>query len=201
MTRTVTRMFDTRADAEAAVRELEDQGVPSDDITIITPSAATGETRSFGDANRDPDNAARADEAAEDAGKGAGVGGVIGAGAGLLAGLGMIAIPGIGPVVAAGWLASTLAGAATGAVVGGAAGGVVGALTKEGVSEGDAHVYAEGVRRGRALVSARVDDVDAPRVEQILARGVDAATLGAEYRQSGWTQFDGTAGDPGARPL
>jgi hypothetical protein len=68
----------------------------------------------------------------------------------LLAGLGLLAIPGLGPVVAAGWLAST----ALGAVAGGAAGGLIGALTAAGVSQEDAHVSAEGIRRGGTLVTA-----------------------------------------------
>ena len=68
-----------------------------------------------------------------------------------------MAIPGVGPVVAAGWLVSTLAGAAAGGV----AGSVVGALTQAGVSEDDADIYAEGLRRGRAVVSARAPDADA----------------------------------------
>ncbi len=55
-----------------------------------------------------------------------------------------MAIPGLGPVVAAGWLVST---AALG-VVGGMTGGIIGALTRSGVDEDDAHAYAEGVRRG-----------------------------------------------------
>ena len=63
-----------------------------------------------------------------------------------------MAIPGVGPVVAAGWLVSTLAGAAAGA----ATGGVLGALTQAGISDDDAQVYAEGLRRGGAVVSARV---------------------------------------------
>ena len=74
--------------------------------------------------------------------------------AGLPAGLGLLAIPGLGPVVAAGWLAATAVGAAAGA----ATGGIVGALTEAGVSEEEAHSYAEGVRRGGTLVSARVAD-------------------------------------------
>ena len=69
----------------------------------------------------------------------------------------MMAIPGVGPVVAAGWLVSTLAGAAAGGV----AGSVVGALTQAGVSKEDADIYAEGLRRGGAVVSARVPDADA----------------------------------------
>jgi uncharacterized membrane protein len=72
----------------------------------------------------------------------------------------------LGPVVAAGWLVSTLAGAAAGA----ATGGVIGALTQAGVSDEEAHVYAEGLRRGGAVVSAKVSDADAGRLQAILDR-------------------------------
>src|SRR5439155_20856442 len=93
----------------------------------------------------------KATDAATAAGTGASIGTVVGGGAGLLAGLGMLEIPGIGPVVAAGWLVSTAAGAAAGA----AAGGLIGSLTGAGVSKEHAHIYAEGVRRGGSLVTAR----------------------------------------------
>ena len=72
-----------------------------------------------------------------------------------------MAIPGVGPVVAAGWLVATLAGAAAGA----ATGGILGALTQAGISNDDAQVYAEGLRRGGAVVSARVNDADASRLQ------------------------------------
>jgi hypothetical protein len=123
-----------------------------------------------------------------DAAKGAGIGGAIGGGAGLLAGLGLLAIPGLGPVVAAGWLASTAAVAAAGA----AAGGVVGALVDSGEPEEHAHVYSESVRRGGTLVTARVADQDAARIQDILDRykPIDPALRGAEYRKEGWKTFD-----------
>jgi uncharacterized protein (TIGR02271 family) len=86
--------------------------------------------------------------------------------AGLLAGLGLLAIPGIGPVVAAGWLASTAAVAAAG----GATGGLIGALTQSGIGEPEARHYAEGVRRGGTLVTVRVRDTDRMQVEAIMDR-------------------------------
>ena len=106
-----------------------------------------------------------------------------------------MAIPGLGPVVAAGWLASTLVGAVGGAVVGGAAGGLVGALTKAGVPEEDAHVYAEGVRRGGTLVTARVSEDLAPEARRILntERAVDLAGRRTAYQEQGWTAFDEAA--------
>ncbi|MGI9170031.1 MAG: general stress protein [Caulobacteraceae bacterium] len=186
MTRTVTRLFDTQAEAESAVRDLEDMGIPEDDLSIVAGRKSAEETRAFARAD-DGEN-----DTAEGAGKGAATGGILGGGAGLLAGLGLLAIPGLGPVVAAGWLASTAVGAVVGATAGGATGGLLGALKDSGVTEGDAHVYAEGVRRGGTLVSARVEEADVSRVEDALRRqsGVDAVTRGSVYRQEGWTAFE-----------
>ena len=187
MTRTITRLFDTRVQAESTVRELETMGIPESELSIVAGRSSTEDTQAFARGDHDGDN-----DTAKGAGKGVLTGGVLGGGAGLLAGLGLLAIPGIGPVVAAGWLASTALGAAVGATAGGATGGLLGALKDSGVSDGDAHVYAEGVRRGGTLVSARVEEADAARVEAVLQRqsGVDAATRGPLYRQSGWTAFD-----------
>jgi hypothetical protein len=88
----------------------------------------------------------------------------------LLAGLGLLA-PGLGPVVAAGWLAATAVCAAAGA----ATGGIVGALTEAGVSKEDAPLYAEGVRRGGTLVSARAPDAGAG---EVLLRGAALTSSG-----------------------
>ena len=104
--------------------------------------------------------------------------------------MGLLAIPGVGPVVAAGWLVATLAGAA--AV--GVAGGAIGALTQAGVSKEEADIYAEGLRRGGTVVTARVENVDTPRLQEVLdntaVRIPDRADL---YRKSGWTKFDPNA--------
>jgi hypothetical protein len=107
----------------------------------------------------------------------------------------MLAIPGLGPVVAAGWLASTLTGAIAGAAVGGVTGGILGALKDAGHTDEEAHVYSEGVRRGGTLVSVRVEDGETADVQGILSRhgGVDATARGQSYRESGWTQFDPAA--------
>ena len=183
MTQTVTALYDTYDDAIAATNALEEAGFSASDISIVSNNADNRHNR---------DHTAHA---AEDAGKGAGIGAVVGGVGGLLTGLGLIAIPGVGPVVAAGWLVATAVGAAGGAVVGGAAGGLVGSLTSAGVSEHDANFYAEGVRRGGTLVAARVADGQAPLAREIMERyrWVDPAVRGAAYRQSGWTRFDENA--------
>jgi hypothetical protein len=178
--KTVTGLFDNYTDASAAVSALESAGVPSNDISIISNNAD----------NRHGEHS----NAGEGAGTGAGIGAVVGGAGGLLTGLGLMAIPGVGPVVAAGWLAATAAGAVAGAVAGGAAGGLIGAMTSSGVSEEEAHVYAEGVRRGGSLVTAKVDDALAPQAEVILKRSnwVDPTERRVAYNQQGWTRFDDT---------
>lgn len=194
MTQTLTGLFNTYADAERAVRELEAAGVPHDRISLVA-NGAHGEHGLHTDGHDDGHD--RADKAAEDAGKGAGAGAAVGGVGGLLAGIGLLAIPGLGPVVAAGWLASTAVGALVGGAVGAAAGGLVGALTKEGVPEEDAHVYAEGVRRGGALVTAKVDDAHVAVADPILRgeRAVDLRARRETYVQDGWTGFE-TAAPP-----
>lgn len=178
--KTVTGLFDDYSDARAAVSALEERGVPSDDISIVSNDAG--------------ERSARESNAAEGAGTGAGIGAVVGGAGGLLTGLGIMAIPGVGPVVAAGWLAATAAGAAAGAVAGGAAGGLIGAMTESGVPEEHAHVYAEGVRRGGTLVTARMEDDLYPDAEAILSRSnrIDPAERRAIYAEEGWSRFDDT---------
>jgi hypothetical protein len=195
MTKTVTRLFDEYTDAEKAVAELERMGVPEHDISLIAHNRDNAhDHRIQGARDHDRDRAKAGvdgSEAAKDAGKGAGIGGLVGGAGGLLAGLGMMAIPGIGPVVAAGWLASTAAGALAGAAVGAAGGGLVGALTHAGVSRDDAEVYSEGVRRGGTLVSAKVEDEREAEVRATFDRfrGADAVGRGRAYREGGWTQY------------
>jgi len=183
MAQTVTALYDTYDGAVAAVNALEEAGVPASEVSIVSNNAD----------NRYAEH--QSTHAGEDAGKGAGIGAVVGGVGGLLTGLGLLAIPGVGPVVAAGWLVATAVGAAGGAVVGGAAGGLVGSLTGAGVPQRDALVYAEGVRRGGTLVAARVADDRAPAVREILRRyqAIDPAVRGAAYRESGWTAFDENA--------
>ena len=190
MAQAITRLFDRYEDATAAVAELEAAGVPHHDISLIANNA---EGRHLSEGRRD---GAADHDAADGAGKGATTGGILGGGAGLLAGLGMLAIPGLGPVVAAGWLVSTAVGAAIGAAAGGVAGGLLGALKDAGHSDEEAHVYAEGVRRGGTLVSVRCESGDhRATAERVLngGGGIDAATRGADYRASGWESFDGSA--------
>jgi hypothetical protein len=171
---TISRLFDDVADAQKAVLNLKHAGVPDDDISLIANNA---------DKWYAPDYAAGA-------GKGAAIGAGFGGFGGLLAGLGLLAVPGLGPVVAAGWLAA----AVTGAAMAGAAGGVIGIIAEAGVAVNDAEVYAESIRRGGSLVSARVDAADKDRLEAILhPSSVDLDRRREALASSGWTRFDPAA--------
>jgi hypothetical protein len=117
MTVTVSRLYDSYADAQRAVARLESAGLPHSDISIVANNSDNWFSGDKKDRDRDG-----VDDRAESAGKGAGIGAGLGGAAGLLAGLGLLAIPGLGPVVAAGWLASTAVGAAAGAATGGIVG-------------------------------------------------------------------------------
>jgi hypothetical protein len=186
MTVTISRLYDNYADAQRAVTRLEAAGVPHSDLSIVANNSDNwyGADKKV---DRDRDGT---DDRAEGAATGAGIGAGIGGVAGLLAGLGLLAIPGLGPVVAAGWLASTALGATAGA----ATGGMVGAMTQAGVSEEEAPLYAEGVRRGGTLVSARVPEADRARFESMLDQSaVNVRERGAAWRRSGWKTFDPSA--------
>jgi hypothetical protein len=189
MSKIITRLFDSFADAEHAVVELERVGVSHNDISLVSHRS---DQRHEGVKVREPHDHTAAEAGAINAGVGAAAGGVLGAAGGVLAGLGLLAIPGLGPVVAAGWLASAAVGALVGGAAVGAAGGLVGALTNAGVSKDEADIYAEGVRRGGTLVSAKVDDDKLASAESALDAipYVDIASRGAAYRQSGWSSFD-----------
>jgi len=138
---TVVAVFDDRDDAQDAISALRDAGFAADDISILA---------------RDRDTAGKlADdtgtEAAAGAATGALAGGLLGGVAGWLVGIGALAIPGIGPIIAAGPIAAALGGAALGA----ATGGIVGALTGAGVPEDEARYYDEEFRRGGIVVTVR----------------------------------------------
>jgi hypothetical protein len=185
----ITRLFDNFSDAEHAVIELERVGVPHGDISIVSHKSDKQHAHAH---VREPHDNTAGQAAGKDAGAGAAIGGVVGAAGGALAGLGLLAIPGLGPVIAAGWLASAAVGALVGGAIVGAAGGLVGALTHAGVSREEAEVYAEGVRRGGTLVSAKVDNDTLAAAETAINAlpYVDVAARGQAYRDSGWSRFD-----------
>ncbi|MEE1654735.1 hypothetical protein VB618_00880 [Microvirga sp. CF3062] len=156
--RRITAFFDTYEEAARAVQRLEAARMPDFEISLVSNNFNDAYThhasRSF-----EPDGSSH-----HFAGATAAAGTVAGAGAGLLAGLGTVAIPGFGPVIAAGWIVSTLVGAGAGAAVG----GLTGALADAGLTDDEARTYADGVRRGGALVTVKVDEAQMDRVVSTL---------------------------------
>jgi hypothetical protein len=185
-TRTIAHLYDTHDDAVQVVNELEAAGIPHADVSIVSNNRDNRYDRMTSTADTN---------AGTGAGTGATAGAVLGGGVGLLAGIGSLAIPGVGPVVAAGWLIATLAGAGVGAAAGAVAGGLIGSLTAAGVPEREANVYAEGVRRGGSLVTVRTDDTQVTKVESIMAARAPADWEQRErdFRSAGWERFDPNA--------
>jgi hypothetical protein len=174
--KTVIGLFDTASDAQSAQNELIAAGFPRDRISLVTSES-----------NRElHGDAAHSDktEAAEGAGVGATAGALAGGAAGLLASLGLLAIPGIGGLLALGPIVATL----TGAGIGAAAGGLIGGLVGMGIPEHEAEVYAEGVNRGGTLVSVDTQDDEADRVAAILSQhnAVDIDKRASEWERGGW---------------
>jgi hypothetical protein len=181
---TISRLFDDYASAKQALRALVANGIPEADISIVANNSDNFYNERANLVDRDNDDV---EGAAETAG---GVGAVAGGAVGLLTGLGIMAIPGVGPVVAAGWLATT----ALRALAGGAAGSIIGALVESGVPEQDAHVYAEGLRRGGVLLTVRTDSATPTNIERIIDKyAVDTRARGDDYRRTGWKNFDETS--------
>jgi hypothetical protein len=185
--KTVVGLFENYTDADRAVSELNTRGFNRNEISVAARDSALRD-RVVGTAGQE-----RA--VAESAGAGAVGGAVVGGLGGLLVGLGALAIPGVGPVIAAGTLATALGSTAAGAGIGAAAGGLIGALVGLGIPEDDAHFYAEGVKRGGVLVTVQASDDRATEALNIMrkARAVDVDTQRQTWTESGWAgRFDET---------
>jgi hypothetical protein len=175
-------LFDSYIEASRAVRALEARGIDKEDISII--------------ANKSDIPAEEpVKPTAEGAELGTDLGAIAGGAGGLLAGLGVLTIPGIGPVVGAGWLVSTTVGFLAGAASGLVAGGIIGALVDAGVPEDHAHLYVEGIRRGGTLVTARIDAGKVEEADALLEglQRVDVPARQLEYERDGWTPIRQTA--------
>jgi hypothetical protein len=157
----------TRAQAEAIVSNLQREGFGTNDISALFPD--TEGTRDFAHEKNT--------KAPEGAIAGVGAGGAIGGTLGLLAGIGALAIPGLGPFIAAGPILAALSGAAAGAAVG----GVTGALVGMGIPEVEAKQYEGKLKQGNILLSIHVDDgTERARAKKVLEAGgaTNIATVG-----------------------
>lgn len=155
MKKAVIGIIDTTSRAEAIVSELERAGFQTSDISVLFPDKSG--TRDFAHEKNT--------KAPEGAIAGASTGGVVGGALGLLAGIGALAIPGLGPFIAAGPLMAALSGAAAVATVGGIAGALIGV----GIPELEAKRYEGKIRGGNILIAVHVENGDAQkRAEQVL---------------------------------
>jgi hypothetical protein len=143
--------------AETIVEQVEQAGFPRSDVSVLMPSKSG--TKDFAHEHNT--------KAPEGAVAGVGAGGVVGGTLGLLAGIGALAIPGVGPFIAAGPLVAALSGAAAGAAVGGVAGGLVGM----GIPEIEAKRYEGKIKGGNILISVHTNSTEEQkRVEAIYQR-------------------------------
>src|SRR3981081_1917753 len=158
---TVCRLYDSCIDANRVIIALEAAGVPPSETSLIStnsdPWYRAAKTASIVPAQKDG-AASEADGKVEGAAVGAAIGATAATAASLIT---MLAIPGVGAVVGAGWLAAMLGSMA----IGGVTGGLLGRLTKAGISEEDAQILAGGVRRGGNLTAPRVPQTELPRIE------------------------------------
>jgi hypothetical protein len=187
--KTVVGLFENYQDAERAVSELNARGFGKNELSVAARDTALRQRVVGGTTGKEQ---AVADSAAAGAIGGATIGGL----GGLLVGLGALAIPGIGPLVAAGTLATVLGSTAAGAGIGAAAGGLIGGLVGMGIPREDAEFYAEGVKRGGILLTVQTSDDRASGALNIMRRAnaVDVDTQRTTWRQSGWSgRFDETA--------
>jgi hypothetical protein len=144
MQRAVVCIAKTEHQATEIVGQLKSAGFPGTDISVLFPDREG--TRDFAHKKET--------KAPEGATTGAATGGVLGGALGWLAGIGSLAIPGVGPLIAAGPILAALTGAAAGAAVG----GVSGALVGYGIPEYEAKVYEGKLRDGNILISVHTED-------------------------------------------
>lgn len=159
-------VFSHRRDAEAAITELKNAGFPMRQVSLVGKNVNPNDN--FG--GLDASGRASGNQADEGAKAGAATGGILGGLGGLLVGLGALAIPGIGPVIAGGALATALATTAAGGAIGAAAGGLTGALVGLGIPDDRAHAYNDRVNRGDYLVMVDGTEDEIRRAEAILRR-------------------------------
>jgi hypothetical protein len=165
----VLGLISNHAQAETIVDDLRNSGFANNDISALFPDKSG--TRDFAHEQNT--------KAPEGAVTGAGAGGAIGGTLGLLAGIGALAIPGLGPFIAAGPILAALSGAAAGAALG----GVTGALIGMGIPEVEAKQYEGKIKGGNILISVHVEDADArARAKKILERhgAMDIVTVGEQ---------------------
>jgi hypothetical protein len=157
MAKAVFCIANSEAQAASIVDQLKAAGFSNNDISVLFPDKSG--TKDFAHEQHT--------KAPEGAATGAGTGGVLGGALGWLVGIGALAIPGLGPFVAAGPIMAALSGAAAGAALGGLSGALIGM----GIPEYEAKRYEGKVKEGNILISVHTDDsTERARAKDIFTR-------------------------------
>jgi hypothetical protein len=187
---TIYRLYDSYADASRVIIALEVAGLSPSETGVISNNSDAWYQAPAESTNIVPlQKQGTSRETASDVKfEGTAIGAATAATAASL--VTMPALPGIGAVVGTGWVAVMLGNMG----IGGVTGGLLGVLTNAGISEDDAHVFVEGLRRGGTLVAGRVAPGDVPRIEPIMNRSAVKLQERCQlYRRSGWQAFDPNA--------
>jgi uncharacterized membrane protein len=161
MKKAVIGIVDTRPQAEAAVDALQrEPAIGRNDISVILPDSRASRDFAVEHSTKAPEGAVT----------GASAGGLLGGTLGLLAGIGAIAIPGVGPLIAAGPVLAALSGAAAGAAVG----GISGALVGMGIPEIEARNYEGKLRSGSVLIAVHTESMETRRIARDILRRAGA---------------------------
>jgi len=184
---TVVGLFHNQADAERAIQRLKQEGFSESQIGVAIKDRERQDELIEGTGT----------QAAEGAATGAIGGGVLGGVIGLLAGVGALAIPGVGPIIAGGTLASTLAGAGIGA----AAGGLLGALVGMGVPEEDAQHFDKGFRAGGTLVTVAAGNRAEEARACLYESGADLGSMGRGLSTGAETSGRGSRSEAGSQHI
>lgn len=170
MSKAVVCVANSMAQADGIVTDLRRVGFPDADISVLLPDPNSARDIGHEKHTKAPEGAA----------VGAGAGGVVGGAIGLLAGIGSLAIPGLGPFIAAGPILAALSGAGAGAAVGGVTGGLVGA----GFPEYEAKQYEDKLRRGNILIAVHAEDRDEQKKAKDVFQHANANDIGATAEAS-----------------
>lgn len=187
MSKSVICLTKSEAQAETIVQRLTAAGIPTGDVSVLFPDK-TG-SRDFAHEHNT--------KAPEGTAIGASAGGVTGGVLGLLAGIGALAIPGVGPFIAAGPIMAALSGAAVGATIG----GIAGALIGMGIPEFEAKQYEAKIKEGNILISVHARDGDGvDQVKEVMkAAGAEDITTTGEANVSDKERMAGVGGRMGNR--
>jgi len=175
-------IYKTRTSAEAAVDELISAGFPSADVSVLLPDVQSTKEVAHQKSTKAPEGATT----------GVAAGGAVGGTLGLLAGIGALAIPGLGPFIAAGPIMGALAGAGAG----GAVGGIVGALVGMGIPEYEAKRYEGHVKNGGILLSVHCDTSDEVSRAKDVLKHTGASDISSTGEASADTKADRSSDRP-----